>query len=883
MGDLEIWPPTPNGILIDDDEEEDNLFLPPPSLASSPPNPDPITIDSQCWSKAEETTEEIIYKIQPTVVSEHRRQIVIQFVQNLIRTYLGCEVCPFGSVPLKTYLPDGDIDLTALSIQNVEDALANDVRIVLETEERNQSSEFEVKDVQYIHAEVKLVKCLVQNIIVDISFNQIGGLSTLCFLEQVDRKIGKDHLFKRSIILIKAWCYYESRILGAHHGLISTYALETLVLYIFHLFHSSLNGPLAVLYRFLDYYSKFDWDTYCISLNGPVNVTSLPEIVAEAPDNGGGELLLTEEFLRRCANMFALPSKGLETNSRAFTQKYLNIVDPLKENNNLGRSVSKGNFFRIRSAFSYGARKLGRILSLPGDIHDELTNFFGNTLDRHGAGERPDVQDSPPDFSAYGSQHTSYQSSTEKCDEGRRFPALSAIDPKLLERGIGADLHGLLNNRIRNIDISGMERDTTNSDLNEVEKCTGEAGYPSQAVSSADNFEDENAVSGCRLVGNAKDLASSKSTSTSPTSESDALPLGKVCDTPRDLCSLTGQIGNEDIDQTTLTNSGAVENMVPDEKYGLVYSSYDYEGGISSGGREDVRCSEYSDNGYGLVEAAETDGSPRAPRHLSELTGDYDSHHNSLVCAQWYQGIPFWGSSHPLHPAPPQFRNKQTWDSNSHRGMPVKRMLPHMNSNGVTPGGPQFFSTKSSMTSGIGAEEMQKPRGTGTFLPNATNYRSLNRERSFPGKGRNSAFANNGNYTRSPRENGWVVPPSETNLFDNGSSHELPPRNISNFPGRGSPAQLEVYQSGPPTPRGLLPHSNGFIVPEKVEFGTFGNLPSASPTQEPSRQIPSSGALQFPVPVAAMQRPRPSLTIDTEKVSVQSYHMKDDDFPPLSV
>ena len=63
---------------------------------------------------------------------------------------------------------------------------------------------------------------------------------------QVDRLVGRDHLFKRSIILIKAWCYYESRTLGAHHGLSSTSALETLVLYIFHLFHRSLNGPLAV-------------------------------------------------------------------------------------------------------------------------------------------------------------------------------------------------------------------------------------------------------------------------------------------------------------------------------------------------------------------------------------------------------------------------------------------------------------------------------------------------------------------------------------------------------------------------------------------------------------------------------------------------------------
>lgn len=38
--------------------------------------------------------------------------------------------------------------------------------------------------------------------------------------------------------MIKAGCFYESRILGAHHGLISTYALEMLVLYIFHIFNN---------------------------------------------------------------------------------------------------------------------------------------------------------------------------------------------------------------------------------------------------------------------------------------------------------------------------------------------------------------------------------------------------------------------------------------------------------------------------------------------------------------------------------------------------------------------------------------------------------------------------------------------------------------------
>lgn len=45
---------------------------------------------------------------------------------------------------------------------------------------------------------------------------------------------------------VKAWCYYESRLLGAHHGLISTYALETLVLYVFNKYHHTIDTPLTV-------------------------------------------------------------------------------------------------------------------------------------------------------------------------------------------------------------------------------------------------------------------------------------------------------------------------------------------------------------------------------------------------------------------------------------------------------------------------------------------------------------------------------------------------------------------------------------------------------------------------------------------------------------
>lgn len=68
--------------------------------------------------------------------------------------FFSLQVFPYGSVPLKTYLPDGDIDLTALSCQNIEDGLVSDVRAVLHGEEINEAAEYEVKDVRFIDAEV---------------------------------------------------------------------------------------------------------------------------------------------------------------------------------------------------------------------------------------------------------------------------------------------------------------------------------------------------------------------------------------------------------------------------------------------------------------------------------------------------------------------------------------------------------------------------------------------------------------------------------------------------------------------------------------------------------------------------------------------------------
>lgn len=57
-------------------------------------------------------------------------------------------------MPLKTYLPDGDIDLTAIKGPNADESLAHDVLALLQREEKNKTAEFQVKDTQFIDAEV---------------------------------------------------------------------------------------------------------------------------------------------------------------------------------------------------------------------------------------------------------------------------------------------------------------------------------------------------------------------------------------------------------------------------------------------------------------------------------------------------------------------------------------------------------------------------------------------------------------------------------------------------------------------------------------------------------------------------------------------------------
>ncbi|KAK8571438.1 hypothetical protein V6N13_047127 [Hibiscus sabdariffa] len=870
MGDLRDWSPEPNGVSSRD--------------RSSSSSSNHTGISAEYWRKAEEATQGIIARVQPTVVSEERRKAVIDYVQRLIRNYLGCEVFPFGSVPLKTYLPDGDIDLTAFGGLNLEEAMANDVCSVLEREDHNTAAEFVVKDVQLIRAEVKLVKCLVQNIVVDISFNQLGGLCTLCFLEQVDRLIGKDHLFKRSIILIKAWCYYESRILGAHHGLISTYGLETLVLYIFHLFHSSLDGPLAVLYKFLDYFSKFDWEKYCISLNGPIHLSSLPDIVVEVPENGGGDLLFSNDFLRECVEMFSVPSRGFETNSRTFPQKHLNIVDPLRENNNLGRSVSKGNFYRIRSAFTYGARKLGQILSQPEEsIGDELHKFFSNTLDRHGNGQWPDVQDPAP-FSRYrGFGATSSVSGTDSCQEDQTFYESESSNSFTVIGNYKSDNEGSLH-KVNNGNVSGRE---TNF---------------SRTFSEPQGSANSVCVSEIHLTGDAKELTISKiqglvisnDAHKSPPNAEDSCssccnasvryaPHLYFCNSSLD----NGEMRNGNVEHKQPENSGSTEKNVSsgilptgsEEMGANVHGDHNVNQLVASRGVQSpvgrknhpfISNSAWSSEDVYPGHSGSIVGSQEVLSSLSDLGGDYDADIRSLIYGQWCYDCAFSASVPPIpSPLVSQFQSKNSWDVLRKSVQFRRNAISPMNANGVVPRQAHYPMNQPVLPgSSFGMEEMPKPRGTGTYFPNpSTNYY---KDRSLTPRGRNPALA------RSPRNNGCAITPPEPNSPER--SRELAQIHTLNQ-GAGKSGSEKV----------LSPNANGSLHPADrlVEFGSIGASPLVPASTESSKpHNPGSPNAQNSASQSQLgnQRLKSAAIMDQERILVQSFHLKnEDDFPPLSI
>jgi hypothetical protein len=176
-----------------------------------------------------------------------------------------------------------------------------------------------------------------------------------------ENKLKNPLLFKRTLLLVKSWCYYESGILGSNIGLMATYALELLVVYIFNNYSKEISNELDAFCLFFKVYNEIDWEKDLLTIFG---LCSIDSYAGELTGEYKG-LVQKEEynnFLKTFEKLDNLDKQN--TFKKNLTIKYLNIIDPIFPLNNLGKSINFHNFSKIKKVFEIGHKDIQSIVTL---------------------------------------------------------------------------------------------------------------------------------------------------------------------------------------------------------------------------------------------------------------------------------------------------------------------------------------------------------------------------------------------------------------------------------------------------------------------------------------------------------------------------------------
>ena len=221
---------------------------------------------------------------------------------------------------------------------------------------------------------MKIIKCKYENLSIDISINNFIGLSKLILLNFADLQFSQyfennQYLFRRTLLLIKSWCLYEGCIVGSNIGLLASYAVEVLVIYLFNNFHKNFKNEFEAFLEFFKVIKIIDWDNFSICIEGfiPLNTVdevNLMQFLIDKKKNPE-QIFSMKDFI----NFFTHYEKYREIeklqaigNKNILNLKYFNILDPLCVTNNIGRSVNFHNFSKIKKVFEIISRDLDFII-----------------------------------------------------------------------------------------------------------------------------------------------------------------------------------------------------------------------------------------------------------------------------------------------------------------------------------------------------------------------------------------------------------------------------------------------------------------------------------------------------------------------------------------
>ena len=296
---------------------------------------------------------------------------------------------------------------------------------------------------------IKLVCNVDEFIDVEIVFNNRNDLSMMTFIDEVSLLVGQNSLFKRSLMLIRTWWFYET---AAYMGssikhYLSDYSLCVMIIAIFNQYHKQIKTPLEAMCMFLNEYAEYDGHSTAITLQGIVPFLSgqhsnQPRLKLT------GDFLINNQILDKYSFMFRvgqqLPStrgdrdiNQLAINStlmgisatfagnfakdssdiysvtlsrrsvdgytkpifsdkiEGFTRSTFNIVHPFTYTNMITVNLSHTRLTKLTRAFRIGKATLSKVLDASRDnihsVEGRLSNFYQVFLARFSNDWRPDV------------------------------------------------------------------------------------------------------------------------------------------------------------------------------------------------------------------------------------------------------------------------------------------------------------------------------------------------------------------------------------------------------------------------------------------------------------------------------------------------------------
>ena len=389
----------------------------------------------------------IIKLVGPNEERENDRNSKYSLVKKIIEDSLIVQypdyipyIFLYGSFPLKNYLKDSDMDITIIFENKIDHKiildLSQDIINEILSKIKDSFENYNKKnnqtlfyDINIINANIKLLKCQIQSIPLDISINNFFGLLKIIFMNNIFNQIEKTFknkneennnlevnnkliIFKRTIILIKAWCTYEGSLMGSNIGLMASYGLEILILYMFNLYYKDINNEIEGFFYFFNLMKNVDIENNIFSIFGliPINEFHSKFFISEKDKNNIGSepfwyinndekkndnylfnLKEIKEILIKINNSPINISINNNKNKeeilfkKSFTEKLFNILDPIKLENNLGKSINYHSFSKMKGVLKYITKEFNNIIEIkkkedPFLYINSLLKLFYNTL-----------------------------------------------------------------------------------------------------------------------------------------------------------------------------------------------------------------------------------------------------------------------------------------------------------------------------------------------------------------------------------------------------------------------------------------------------------------------------------------------------------------------